>query len=66
MSRHDLTGRRQARVDALLAQMTVEEKVGQLHTAVRNANKTPGAFGVEREVLESSGMFGAVTLKEYR
>ena len=40
-------------------------EVRVVNTAVRNANKTPGIFGIDREILEPSGMFGAVTLREY-
>ena len=43
-----------------------EIEVRAVNTAVRNANKTPGPFGIEREILEPSGMFGTVTLKLYR
>lgn len=42
-----------------------EIEVRVVNTAVRNANKTPGVFGIDREILEPSGMFGAVTLREY-
>lgn len=37
-----------------------------VNTAVRNANKIPGPFGIEREILEPSGMFGVIALKLYR
>lgn len=40
-------------------------KVCAVNTAVRNANKTPCIFGIDREILEPSGMFGTVALKLY-
>lgn len=46
--------------DRLCAGENVIE-VHAVNTAVRNANKTPGVFGIEREILEPSGMFGSIT-----
>ena len=40
-------------------------EVRAVNTAVRNANKTPGIFGIDREILEPSGMFGKVLLRTY-
>lgn len=40
-------------------------EVRAANTAVRNANKTPGIFGIDREILEPSGMFGKVLLRTY-
>ena len=48
--------------DALTAGENVIE-VRAVNTAVRNANKAPGIFGIDREILEPAGMFGNVILK---
>lgn len=37
-------------------------KIHCVNTQVRNANRTPGIFGIDWEILEPSGMFGKVEL----
>lgn len=52
--RFDITG--------LLQEGSNNIKLTVVNTAVRNANKKPGIFGIDREILEPSGMFGKIKI----
>lgn len=62
MSRQNLTDQQQARVEALLAQMTVEEKVGQLHQL---SPSIVGGFDVSFEELIEMLTDGRISQSEF-